>query len=304
LQIVAREVTRVAFSELIDYAGVFPPASLGMNEAVRRFVAHRTAPQGWMLGRIVVAAPRLDDFERSTAEVLGRSHQAEPWRVAVVASQSLAEVVNRIQDFNRRHGARVGTGVVIDALEVKAGAAHEIEAAAGAVPAGFELFVEFPVTDQPGELPEAIARCGAMAKIRTGGVTPDQVPSAADLAATILACYRAGASFKATAGLHDPLTSVRPLTYDADAPRATMYGFLNLLVAASLVGSGLSDAAEIVRVLEDESAESFVSTGEGVAWRGRRFSVPDLRVARKFFRSFGSCSFDEPVAGLVRLGMA
>ena len=41
---------------IIDYAGLFPPAQLPMDEAFARFVEHRLSDDGWMLARFVCAA--------------------------------------------------------------------------------------------------------------------------------------------------------------------------------------------------------------------------------------------------------
>ena len=39
---------------LIDYAGLFPPAALSMEEAVRNYARYREGEHAWMLGRFVV----------------------------------------------------------------------------------------------------------------------------------------------------------------------------------------------------------------------------------------------------------
>ena len=48
---------------IIDYAGLFPPAQLPMDEAFTRFVEHRSTDDGWMLARFVCPAGRLDELE-------------------------------------------------------------------------------------------------------------------------------------------------------------------------------------------------------------------------------------------------
>ncbi len=43
---------------IIDYAGLFPPAELSMDEAFRRFTEHRSSDDGWML-RVSFAQPHV-----------------------------------------------------------------------------------------------------------------------------------------------------------------------------------------------------------------------------------------------------
>src|SRR5262245_27937410 len=83
-----------------------------------------------------------------------------------------------------------------------------------------------------GELDE-VKRARCFAKIRTGGLKPDAIPAIADVAAFIVACADRRLPFKATAGLHHPVRAPYPLTYESNAPRAVMHGFLNVFLAAA-----------------------------------------------------------------------
>ena len=81
----------------------------------------------------------------------------------------------------------------------------------------------------------------ACAKIRTGGVSADAIPSAAQVAEFLAACAEAKVPFKATAGLHHPLRSVQKLTYEPGSASALMHGFINVFVAATrLMGAFVS----------------------------------------------------------------
>src|SRR5207248_1143279 len=157
---------------------------------------------------------------------------------------------------------------------------------------GRTVYVE--VTDL--DLIEHIALHGLRAKIRTGGVTTDAFPSSADIANFMRRCASYGVAFKATAGLHHPLRCVRPLTYEADAPRGTMHGFLNVFMAAALL-----PRAEAI--LEDDDARGFAFDDDTASWRGHAVLTSDLAMVRKEFAiSFGSCSFEEPIDDLKELG--
>jgi hypothetical protein len=93
------------------------------------------------------------------------------------------------------------------------------------------------------------------------------------------------------------------LTYEADSPQASMYGFLNVCVAATLVYLGAPDATA-AEALREGSPKAFAFTPGGLVWRDRTLTVTDLaNTRRSFFRSFGSCAFSEPVDDLERMGV-
>jgi hypothetical protein len=145
-----------------------------------------------------------------------------------------------------------------------------------------------------------VKRAGCFAKLRSGGVTADAIPPIEYVADYIRSCAELRLPFKATAGLHHPVRSPHPLTYEADAPRAVMHGFLNVFLAAALAWHGDRDL-EPVLAETDPAAFRF---DEGVLWRDRSLSAAQVSDARtNFAHAFGSCSFDEPVQGLIELGI-
>lgn len=277
---------------LVDYAGLFPPASLPMDEAVARYAAHRAGPQRAMLGRFVVPAARLDEFAPAAA----RHHAGDPWRLAAIATADEAPLVAR---FNAGQRGRF----VVDAIEARATSVETTWAIASAYDEAFTVYVELPVKDDPTVLVAELAARGLRAKIRTGGVTADAFPATGEVLRFLGACARHGVAFKATAGLHHPLRGEYALTYDTDAPRGTMYGFLNLFVAAALLYDGV-DEIELVPLLEERDAAAFRVDADGITWRGRRVSTGEIARAREgYATSFGSCSFEEPVQELAALDL-
>ena len=48
---------------MVDYAGLFPPAQLPLDEAVREYAAHLGDAEAWMLGRFIIPAQRLGELE-------------------------------------------------------------------------------------------------------------------------------------------------------------------------------------------------------------------------------------------------
>lgn len=231
---------RVLLTNLIDYAGLFPPAALSMQDAVRNYARYREGEHTWMLGKFVVPEARAPEVPAEfPLSVLG-----------------------------------------IDEVPYK-----DIDRAA---PGAFIEIADVALLDE-------IARRGFRAKIRTGGVTAEAFPPIANVAEFLRACVTKGIAFKATAGLHHPLRCVKPLTYEPNASTGTMHGFLNVFLATAMI-----DHAEAILAETDSGAFAF--DDEAAWWRGHRASTLELMETRKLATSFGSCSFEEPIADLQELG--
>jgi len=56
-------------------------------------------------------------------------------------------------------------------------------------------------------------------------------------------------------------------------------------------------------MLDDEESGSFSFTDDSFAWRDWKIDTERLQYRRRFVRSFGSCSFDEPREDLRALGV-
>jgi hypothetical protein len=112
---------------------------------------------------------------------------------------------------------------------------------------------------------------------------------------------------KATAGLHHPLRGHYRLTYDDASPAGTMFGFLNVFLAATLLASGGS-RTDALLLLEESNAANIEVNDLHVGWRGPETMATFDRVLLQRVRhtvltSFGSCSFMEPVEESRALGL-
>jgi hypothetical protein len=295
---------RTLMAGIIDYAGLFPPASLSLEQAVANFDAYRRGEDAWALRRFVVPATRLDALARALGARPAGAGGGEPWRVSALLGANLSADVACVGAFNQRMSSTAsGDTVLVDAVELKADSAEGIVRACGAIPSDLTSYVELPLTGDPAMLVGALANTEMRAKLRTGGVTAEAFPAAADLARMLAACIDAGIPFKATAGLHHPIRAEYRLTYDPDSPTGTMFGFLNVFLAAALLRAGAS-SADATRMLEETDASAIEADDTGVSWRGRRMSAAELRALRQDGAvSFGSCSFEEPLSDLRRLAL-
>lgn len=286
---------RTLLQSLIDYAGLFPPAGLGMETAVRNYAAYRKGPDRWALGKFIVPASRLTEFERAASVHVD---SADPWPLSVLGGSDLNHDLAMILE-HRYHPTR---GLAIESLETKAASTVEIDHATR-IPRDLATYIEIPISAPPDNLLAAIRLVGGRAKIRTGGVKAEAFPPSADIARFLVACAAARVPFKATAGLHHPIRCVRPLTYEKDSATGTMHGFLNVFVAAAFVQGG-TNAADAAPILEEKDPQAFAFDANGGSWRGRRIGLDVLATMRSTFAlSFGSCSFEEPIGELKELGL-
>ncbi|HEX5133527.1 MAG TPA: hypothetical protein VFX92_13710 [Candidatus Krumholzibacteria bacterium] len=282
---------------IVDYAGLFPPAGLGMEAAVRNYAAYRGDPHAWMLGRFVVPVARLDELTEAmrAARVVEAEHQ---WRVAALVGDDVESDLGRVDAFNR-----AARGGVVDALEVKTATRTDIRRVANALRPGLRAYCEIPAADDPRDLISAIGEVKLRAKIRTGGVTAAAFPSVEQVARFIRLCYAAGVGFKATAGLHHPLRAEHALTYASDAPRGVMHGFMNVFLTAAFHFNGLT-IADAKTLLEMTAVDDIQFSDDFLVWRDYRVSRDELTtIRRRSAISFGSCSFREPVDDLSKAGL-
>ena len=297
--------TRVLLRDLIDYAGLFPPASLSMSQSVANFDAYLQSEWSWILGRLVVPVARLDGFETALAELapLPSASGLVEYRLSVLLGADVTADVTSIRLFNDRM-AKSGfhKTAVIESVEAKVASAEEIGRLSAVIPAELETYFELPLSNCD-ECIIAVSEFGRRAKIRTGGETADKFPASDGVIEFIRFCAAARVPFKATAGLHHPIRSAHRLTYHPESASGMMHGFLNVFLAAAFLWAGM-EAKLAVQLLEEQSAQDFRFELDDVAWREYRLSRNEIASARAHFAiSFGSCSFTEPIDDLRSLNL-
>ncbi len=294
-----KESVRILLSGIIDYAGLFPPSQVSMPEAVINYATYKNSNYGWMLGRFVVQFARLGEFIDNARDFISRD-QSSAWRIAVVAGDDIYETIRIVEAFN----AANSPGAVCDVLEVKANTVSKIENTVNALPDGITVYFEISMGEALADLVSTLAIKEQNAKIRTGGVTREDFPTSREIVRFVRTCMAANVPFKATAGLHHPVRCFKPLTYAPDAPQGTMHGFINLMLMTGFARE--SYRVNLLEQLMEEEFEEVFQFGEiGVKWRDGHFlhisHLSDLR--QDGMHSFGSCSFDEPIADLRVLGL-
>lgn len=192
-------------ARLIDDAGQFPPARKPLEQALADHRAAKSSPHGWILGRFLCPASRLE--EATLPKPLGVVADGDDWEMDLDAAVTL--------------GA--------DAFELR-DPGPDAYPALSAAPV--DVFVE-----GAADL-EALQAHQLGAKLRCGGLSADAFPADAAVAEFLRDCRRHGVAFKATAGLHHPFR-----TRDEELG-VLQHGFVNLLAATALGGDVAAIVAE------------------------------------------------------------
>lgn len=296
----ANESVQRLLSGAIDYAGLFPPASLSMSKAVANYAAYLNGADSWALGRFILSVAQLDAFAATFKGIAAGGK----WRLSGLVGTDIKQEMARVIEFNQRHH----DAATIDTIELKSASAAKdgllgtdtIATVCRQFLVYIEIPSEAPSSDQE-HLLKAIIEAGARAKIRTGGLTPDAFPSPEALARFLVRCGAAGLRFKATAGLHHAMRGSYSLTGDREGPTALMHGFVNLFLAAAFARAGWVEGC-LAEVLEETESTAFRFEPNGVAWREHCIPLEVLqRVRSEFLLSFGSCDFEGPITELKQL---
>ncbi|MFQ5495821.1 MAG: hypothetical protein ACE5EX_10620, partial [Phycisphaerae bacterium] len=331
---------RELFAELIDYAGLFPPARLPIEEALRNFAAYRSDRYAWILGRFVCPTTTMADLASGAVEIPGdvdhAGGDAAPWRLSALGRSGADErafvhgVEADVEAILELMTARAGR-VVVDSLETKlpadvmascreGGVAKTLMRVAGTVDRIAPMLA--------GNRPRVFLEVALDGDWRAGvGGLAKAVHRVNQERGESQRPTRLGLKIRTggvKASMIPPLEQVaflihrcrdegvsfkataglhHPLRRDAPEVGAKMHGFVNLFGAAVMAHSRALSEGAIREMLADESSGAFRLDDDGLTWRDHHASAGDIAAARANLAvSFGSCSVDEPVDDSKRLG--
>lgn len=288
---------RVLLADTVDYAGLFPPSQVSMKTAVENYDQYLKSENAWMLGRFITPVANLDKFKKEFDAVWKEGDTV--WKISAIIADEAEKNLGKIKRFNQKNENRA----VIETVEIKVSSSEEIKQIARILPENLICYFEIPSSIILTELMTAIALTKTRAKIRTGGITQEAFPPIDEIVKFMRVCIAANVPFKATAGLHHPLRCVKPLTYEENAPKGTMNGFLTLFLTAAFLRQNLNHNF-VHELMNETDANNFTFTDDGVSWKNHALSVQEVENARrKCAVSFGSCSFDEPIDDLKTLNI-
>lgn len=300
-----RPVSQALFSGLIDYAGMFPPASLSFSDAIDNFIKYQRTPnENWILGQYILLPTHLD-------ELLGRG---ESFFSTLPKAISLSLVIKSPFETLERFLAPLTLykGVLrVKSLEVVLDQDTPVEdfvANIIHIASRFNddthapnLFFEVPYSPNGEELTlrllDTIAQhltpgCNRPGfKLRCGGA-PHLIPTPQRVAFILKECALRSIPIKFTAGLHQPFCRTSSL----HAPMVEYHGYFNIFFAAISAYRENSDISKLVQILTQDSLIPPSFSDEKIEWLGHSISAVEIaRIRSTHVTSFGSCSFTEPI---------
>lgn len=247
-----------AVDRLFDDAGLFPPARRPMAEALRAHHRAATGPHARLVGPFLCPVSRLEELDACVASGLER-----PAALSLIA-YDLGRTTRRLS-------------AVPGLVQFEAPLGLKVPDLGGRV----LRYLEIPAAGKVNDALDAIAAAGARAKLRCGGMSREDTPSAERVADVLVGCVERGLQLKATSGLQQPFTTMGPL--------GRRYGFVNLLAAAAVArGGGFRSQVAGILTLEEPDALGLVS---------------HVARARELLMSVGCASIDEPVEALTSRGL-
>lgn len=265
-----------AWAGLVDDAAIFPPGDVPFDEAVGAYAERSVEDGAELVGSFVL---RDTDLPRLTDPVAPLS---------IVCTGGAGQLAGPTNWIRRTNVEPAGMEIAVRDLDDLAGNVRRIVAATDDLETEWPIFIELPSTPTDhGWLSAAdvAAEAGFRLKFRTGGLDASAFPPSEVLASWIEAALDRETAFKCTAGLH---RAVRHTGADG----FEHHGFLNVLVATARAFAG-SGAPEVTQVLDSRDAGMLTQAFDYEGGAG----------ARRWFRSFGSCSVAEPWADLRELGL-
>ena len=322
---------------LIDYAGLFPPAKLPLDEAIAEYISHISEEKKWMLGRFIIPISQLNDLE----EFIPQFKNVGTLRLSVLGGQSTSnkeflqqtkDEIIIINNYRKKHEGKVTIEVIETKLPSESPSKEIMTNIVNLLNTNnLEHYYEFPelpyvginyaTNEDEGDWDEKITPTIKMIsnlehagiKLRCGGIVKDAFPSVEQVAAMIQNCSIYQVPLKFTAGLHHPIRH-HSSEYDTE-----MHGFVNMFSASAFALTFPKPNNEqekfkmfilLSHMIDCQNESDFDFSDDKMTWkvgddRDSRFEITKETIEKSRSNSaisFGSCSFQEPMDDLTQLG--
>ncbi len=306
-------------SEILDYAGLFPPAKLPFEAAFPQYLSLLKDKDSWMLGRFICPSgdvEKMSDFREEINETDAPIRISllirENWNFTEIPAKLVNEISGSLHTLQRleipariemvecRLSAEGQSDWTIDSIPEVMDQTITAWSTENLMPAS--LFLEVERTDSwPKNIellmkglsnwrrksPEHPLNTGF--KMRCGGEEASAFPTVEEAAIAIHTCAENQIPFKATAGLHHPVRHFNKQV------ATMMHGFFNIFGAALLAFRYRLPWTELVKIISDEDPGNFRFEENVFQWKNLKINTDEMTELRTHrVISFGSCSFEEP----------
>jgi hypothetical protein len=316
---------------IIDYAGLFPPAKLSLDEAIHNYVRYKKSADNGMLSRFIIPGAKLKKLSPYAGELFTSDL---PFDFSAIGNTTqtvedfqagIGQLCQKCIAFCNKYEGRVHT----PAAEIKlpkevasSQSARQLEKlmnrAAEQLSRSSQspeiIFYENLLNESWKKEVEATIQAisehnqkianevsdyrFAAYKLRCGGVKAHLFPSIEQIAFVINKARVYGVPLKGTAGLH------HPVRHYADSVKTKMHGFFNVFGGALLSHANDLTESELQDILTEEDPDQFSFADKLFQWKEISVSTREIEHLRATkLLSFGSCSFDEPREDLRQLNL-
>ena len=301
------ESIKLFLTKLIDYAGLFPPAKLELESALKNYSKYIQCNDNWMMSQFIIPVHLLEEI---TAELMVGFSKSNPLKLSILSGE-LSKEVEKLNQFQNLYSEKVYYSGLETRIQNRSTFNQLLDSILVIqLKYNFTLatFFELPPCENWVEnmksTNEAISQFNKINntnfgfKLRCGGVEAHMFPSADSIAETIISCINFEIPIKFTAGLHHPIRHYN------ESLKTKMYGFFNIFIGGMLTKKYGFDSNKCVEILKDESLGNFKFSNDKLSWKEYSLNNFEIKHFRKNnFISFGSCSFNEPREDLIKLGI-
>ncbi len=309
------------FHNILDYAGLFPPASLNLKDSFENYLEYMQSKESWMLSKFICPINKTKELQLilpsgNSSEKIRLSLLASP---AISANEFLTNFAQELSDFVNLD-AGLHDKCSLETIELKipedllnADSKNKItefiDGISSTIKMNFDhkvfIFCEIPASgDIEKNMKQVIPAINihnenfddAGFKLRTGGTASTEIPQSKTIVSAIRECLDHKVVLKFTAGMHHPFRHHDKLL------NAKMHGFINVFGAGILAFRHAISDHELRDMIDDENSENFIFNDESFEWKGWISDTKEIHGARNgLVISYGSCSFSEPTDDLKEL---
>lgn len=312
----------VFLEKIIDYAGLFPPAKLNLENAFTNYTKYLSGDYCSILSRFICPVkqfPMLEQLITDSFRGTDNIRISALGQTAPTLSEFYRIFENELIQWkafdNNLSIVKVNCYEIKLPGELSVGSSADIEAFLDGITNKIDSVISLPymiflegdngdhLNDNSSKLISAIAdhnlkRNNSGFKLRTGGLTPEAFPTSSQIAHCIRTALDRSVPVKFTAGLH------HPLRYYDDTVKTMMHGFFNIFAAGMIAYVHPISNDGLEEILNDEDASDFIFTDDSLSWKGWEVTCGQIAAAREnLVLSYGSCSFEEPIEDLKALNL-